>query len=127
MGAGKSGNWVFWGRCWHSPQGHSGNGQRILSEPLPWRGCALCRSLCGSGHSQADAPFQGCEDRQFLVVEPEGDLSSPLSQVLCQLRQKPQIQEEKERIMQLLDHHFKNIINYEILHFRSEFLERAPL
>lgn len=23
MGAGKSGIWMFWGRCWHSTQGHS--------------------------------------------------------------------------------------------------------
>lgn len=56
--------------------------------------------LCTSGRATVGThrqtpPFQDCEDRLSLVIQPEGDLSSPLSQVLCQLRQKPQIWGER--------------------------------
>lgn len=49
LDAGKSGAWVFWGRCWHSPQGRGSHWRRILSE-------ALCPRRCNCGCSRTEHP-----------------------------------------------------------------------
>lgn len=58
------------------PQGHGSNWQGTLSAMFLGE-ALLCVSGCAlAGTCRQTTPFQGCEDGQFLMIQPERDLSS---------------------------------------------------